>query len=129
MFRQADQCAGIDAWRRIVRLIDNSRSIRLQQLRAEMRTITAYPIKFLEGFIVGVAEYQNKVRDFVKAAERQISEAMKSDLAAILPAELGDYMIVRVTDPHQSYEAFREFAVHVLAAPASQEAASRPPRR
>ena len=50
-----------------------------------------------------MAQYENKVRDFVEAGGRQISEEeMKSDLAAILSDELGDYMTVRVTDPRQS---------------------------
>ena len=72
MLRQADQYAGIDAWRRIVRLIDNGRSIQLEQLRAEMRTMTGYPIKCLEGVTVGVAQFENKGRDFVEAGGRQI---------------------------------------------------------
>ena len=60
-----------------------------------------------------MAQYENNVKDFVEAGGRQISEEeMKSDLAAILPAELGDYMTVRVTDARQSYESFRDFAVH-----------------
>ena len=61
MFRQAPRLAGIDAWRRIIRLIDNGRGIRLEQLRNEMRMIRAYPIKSLEGVSVGVAEYENRV--------------------------------------------------------------------
>ena len=77
-----------------------------------MRTITAYPIKSSEGVTVRLAQYENEFRDFVEAGGRQISEEeMKSDLAALLPAELGDYMAVRVTDPRQFYKAFRDFAV------------------
>ena len=32
MLKQAGQCHGIDAWRRIIRLIDSGRSIRLEPL-------------------------------------------------------------------------------------------------
>ena len=45
MFRQAPRLAGIDAWRRIIRLINNGRGIRVEQLCNEMRMIRAYPIK------------------------------------------------------------------------------------
>ena len=112
MFKQAEQCAGIDAWRRVVRFIDNGRTIRLEQLRNEMRMIRTFPIKNLEGVAVGVAAFENKVREFVEAGGRQPPEdEMKSDLNAILPADLGDHLTLRVTDPHQSFAAFREFVV------------------
>ena len=116
MFKQAPRLAGIDAWRRIIRLIDNGRGIRLEQLRNEMRQIRAYPIKSLEGVTVGVAEYENRVRDYVEAGGRQPPEdEMKSDLNAILPNELGDHLSVRVTDHNLSYQAFRDFVVYTCA--------------
>ena len=100
MFKQAPRLAGIDAWRRITRLIDNGRRIRLEQLRNEMRMIRAYPIKSLEGVVVGVAEYENRVRDYVEAGERQpLEDETKSDLNAILPNELGSF--VRAGDQPQ----------------------------
>ena len=112
MFKQAEQCNGIDAWRRVVRFIDNGRAIHLEQLRNEIRTIRAFPIKNLEGVTVGVAAFENKVREFVEAGGRQpTEEEMKSDLNALLPPELGDHLTLRVTDPHQAYASFREFAV------------------
>ena len=40
---------------------------------------------------------------------------MKRDLNAILPAELGDHLRVRVSDPQQSYASFREFVVYKCA--------------
>ena len=49
MFQQAAKCAGADARRRIVRMIYNSRDIRLEQLRDEVRMLRAYPMKHLEG--------------------------------------------------------------------------------
>ena len=112
MFKQAEQCAGLDAWRRVIRFIDNGRTIHLEQLRNDMRMIRTFPIKNLEGVAVGVAAFENKVREFVEAGGRQPPEdEMKSDLNAILPAELGDHLTLRVTDPHQSFAAFREFVV------------------
>ena len=59
MFRQAPRLAGIDAWRRIIRLIHDGRGIRPEQLRNEMNMIRTYPIKSLEGVTVCVAEYEN----------------------------------------------------------------------
>ena len=116
MFKQAPRLAGIDAWRRIIRLIDNGRGIRLEQLRNEIRQIRAYPIKTLEGVTVGVAEYENRVRDYVEAGGRQPPEdEMKSDLNALLPNELGDHLSVRVTDHNLSYQAFRDFVVYTCA--------------
>ena len=41
MFKQAPRLAGIDAWRRIIQLIDNGRVIRLEQLPNEKDMIRA----------------------------------------------------------------------------------------
>ena len=43
MFKQAEVCEGIDAWRRIIRLLDNGRSIRLEQLRKRDQDDTSLP--------------------------------------------------------------------------------------
>ena len=116
MFRQAEVCEGIDAWRRIIRLLDNGRSIRVEQLRNEIRMIRAYPIKTLEAVTVGVAEYENKINDFVEAGGRRPPEdELKSDLNAILPNELGNHLTVRVTDHGQSYQQFRDFVIYTCA--------------
>ena len=116
MFRQAEVCEGIDAWRRITRLLDNGRSIRFEQLRNEIRMIRAYPVKTLEAVTVGVAEYENKINDFVEAGGRRPPEdELKSDLNAILPNELGNHLTVRVTDHGQSYQQFRDFVIYTCA--------------
>ena len=116
MFKQAEVCEGIDAWRRIIRLLDNGRSIRLEQLRNEIRMIRAYPIKTLEAVTVGVAEYENKINDFVEAGGRRPpDDELKSDLNAILPNELGNHFTVRVTDHNQSYQQFKDFVVYTCA--------------
>ena len=116
MLEQAEVCAGLDAWRRIIRLIDSGRTIRLEQLRNEMRSIRAYPIRNLEGVTVGVAAFENKIKEYVEAGGRKPPEdEMKSDLNAILPAELGDHLTVRVSDPQQSYAVFRDFVVYTCA--------------
>ena len=113
MLEQAEVCAGLDAWRRIIRLIDSGRNIRLEQLRNEIRSIRAYPIRNFESVTVGVAAFENKIKEYVEAGGRKPPpDEMKSDLNAILPAELGDHLTVRVSDPHQSYADFRDFVVY-----------------
>ena len=110
MFKQAPRLAGIDAWTRIIRLIDDGRGIRLEQLRNEMRMIRACPIKSLGGVTVSVADYENQVRDYVEAGGRQPPEdELKLDLNANLANELGDHLSVRVIDHSASYQVFRDF--------------------
>ena len=116
MYKQASQCNGVDAWRRIVRFIDSGRSIRLEQLRQEVRHIRGFPIKNLEGVTVGIASFENKIKEFIDAGGRPPSdEEMKSDLNFLLPHELSDYLTVRVTDTTQTYESFRDHAVQACA--------------
>ena len=116
MYKQAAQCNGIDAWRRIVRFIDSGRNIRLEQLRQEVRMIRSFPIKNLESVTIGIASFENKIKDYIEAGGRAPpQDEMKSDLNAILPHELSDYLTVRVTDTHQSYESFRDHAVQACA--------------
>ena len=112
MFKQAETCAGIDAWRRIVRLIDHGRTARLEQLRNEVRMIRTHPIKKLEHVTVGIAEFENKINEYVKAGGRPVpQEEMKSDLNAILPQEVSEHLMLRVTDKEHSYQAFRDFVI------------------
>ena len=68
MFQQAAECAGVDAWRRIIRIIDNGRDVRFEQLRNEVRMLWTYSIKHLEGVAVGVASFENKIKEYVEAA-------------------------------------------------------------
>ena len=77
MFRQAEVCEGINAWRRIIRLLGNGRSIWVEQLRNEIRMIRAYPIKSLEAVTVGVAEYEIKINDFVECGGRPPEDELK----------------------------------------------------
>ena len=59
---------------------------------------------------------ENKIKEYVEAGGRKPPEdEMKSDLNAILPAELGDHLTVRVSDPQQSYAIFRDFVVYTCA--------------
>ena len=47
IFRGTDDLQGIDFWRRIIRYIDHGKSIKLEQMRREMKTQHLKPIKSL----------------------------------------------------------------------------------
>ena len=80
---------GVDAWRRIVRYIDNRRGIRLEFMRNKWRTLRSRPIKSLEGMTIGIAEFEKTILDYVHAGGVQPGqEEMKSDFNAILPPNL-----------------------------------------
>ena len=94
LFKQAKRLNGIDAWRRVVRFIDHGRSIRLETLRNEVRMIHTKSIRNLEGVTIGMAEFENKITEYVQAGgNRPSKEDMKSDLLAILPQELRELLI------------------------------------
>ncbi len=103
MFKRADVLNGIDAWRHGVRFLDHGRSIRLETLRTEVRVLHTKPIKNLEAVTVGMAEFENKIREYVEAGGKKFDDSdMKSDLLAILPQELreisdGEPLIPRPT--------------------------------
>ncbi len=67
LFKRADVLNGLDAWRRMVRHIDHGRSIRLEALRREVRTIHLKPIKDLERVEEGIAEFENIMREYTLA--------------------------------------------------------------
>ena len=97
-------------------LVASGRTIRLEQLRNEMRSTRAYPIRNLEGVTVGVAAFENTIKEYVEAGGRKPPDGeMKSDLDAILPAELGGDLTVRVSDPQKPYAVFRDVVVHTCA--------------
>ena len=111
-FKQANVNQGVDAWRRLVRHIDHGKDIRLHNLREEIRNIRLRPIKTLEGISVGVAQFDNKVQEFVDAGGRRPdSEELKFDLNALLPSSLMQMLALRANDPFQSYEHFRDFVL------------------
>ena len=66
---QAAQLNGLDAWRRAVRQVDNGMEIRLGELRREMRVIHFKPVRGLDAVHAGVAEFEEKVREFQGAGD------------------------------------------------------------
>ncbi len=111
MFKRAEMLNGIDAWRRLVRFIDHGRSIRREALRTEVRQLPMRPIKSLEQVTVGIAEFENKIREYVEVGGRQpSSDEMKTDLLAILPEPLRTDLLWRASDPGE-FSTFRDFVL------------------
>ena len=107
LFKQTGRLEGIQAWRRILRFIDHSSDGICKQLRREVRMARSHHIRSLVHVTMRIAKYENKIRDYVDAGCRQPPEdEPKSDLNAILPNELGEYVAVRCADPRQSYNSF-----------------------
>ena len=83
---------------------------RLEDLRNEMRMIHTHPIKSLEAVPTGIAEFEEKIREFHTAGGKGWSDAeeLKSDLMAILPKALKTDTIVLQAqlDRNKSYEDF-----------------------
>ena len=109
MFKQAKTLQGIDAWRRLIRSIDHGRHIRLETLRNEVRLLHTRHIRNLEGVAIGLAEFDNKIKEFEDlGGQKHHDHDKKSDLLAILPQELRELLIWRVTDPDEPYQTFRD---------------------
>ena len=70
LFKQAGRLEVIQAWRRIVRLIDNVCDSECKQLRKEVRMACAHHIRSLVHVTMGIATYDNKIRDYVDAGGR-----------------------------------------------------------
>ena len=111
MFKQAETLNGIDAWRRVVRYIDHGRSIRLETLRDEVRALHLKPIRNVEGVAVGIAEFENKLREYEAAGGKPIGEdEKKNDLLKILPAAIRSALLWRASEPG-GYQLFRDMVV------------------
>ncbi len=58
------------------------------------------PIKSLENVALGIAEFENKIAEYVEAGGRPLEpDEMKADLLAILPESLRENLLWRATDP------------------------------
>ncbi len=111
MFKGAAKLNGLDAWRRLVRYIDHGRAMRLETLRREVKMIHLKPIASLEKVEEGVAEFENVLNEYVQVGGTPISnDEKKSDLLAVLPAELRETLLWRATDAG-SFEDFRDMVL------------------
>jgi len=112
MFKEADKTNGLDAWRRVVRVIDSGSVHHLEDLREICRTIHLKPIKDVESLATGIVEYEAKIRAYKDAGGigYSSSDEMKSDLKRILPSKLREELLWHSTNPNMNYDALRDHA-------------------
>ena len=99
IFRSAEDLNGLDAWRRVVRIIDSGLPLRLEELRGEVRMLHTRPMKDLEQVAAGIAEFEAKIKEYNPAGGVGFNgdHEMKSDLLAILPAKLREDHLLTAT--------------------------------
>ena len=108
LFKRADILNGLDAWRRIVRQIDQGREIKLDGLRQEVKTLHMKPIKGVENVEEGIAAFENTILAYTQAGGTPLQDReLKSDLLAILPSEIREPLLWHATDGG-SFENFRD---------------------
>jgi hypothetical protein len=87
-FKRADMLNGLDAWRRVVRIIEDTLPMRFEQLRRAAQTIHMKVIKDLEGIPNGIAEFETTLEEYeAVGGARSDDQVMKADLLAILPGK------------------------------------------
>ena len=68
IFRSAEGLNGLDAWRRLVRIIDSGFPLRLEELRGEVRMLHTPRMKDLESVAAGIAEFEAKMKETASTA-------------------------------------------------------------
>ena len=86
---------GLDAWRRMVRMIDRSLPLKLEQLRDQVRMIHTKPIKDLGGVAAGIAESETTLEEYAAAGGTgyETDSIRKSDLLSILHNKLREDLL------------------------------------
>ncbi|MDP6215213.1 MAG: hypothetical protein QGI41_09785, partial [Acidimicrobiales bacterium] len=112
IFKTANTLQGVDAWRRLVRYIEHGKEIRLETLRREVKLLHTKPITSLDKVEEGVAEWENTMNDYMAAGgtEYRYSER-KSDLLAVLPAEIREPLLWHSTNERCTFEEFRDHVI------------------
>ena len=111
-FKRANMLNGLDAWRRVIRVIEDTLPMKFDQLRRAVQMIHVKPIKDLEGIPNGIAEFETTLEEYEAAGGEATSDRIrKSDLLAILPARIQSDLLWNSVNPATSYQGFRD---HVL---------------
>ena len=112
IFRSAEDLNGLDAWRRVVRIIDSGLPLRLEELRGEVRMLHTRPMKDLEQVAAGIAEFEAKIKEYKQAGGTGFDgdHEMKSDLLAILPPKLREDHLLTAAGK-DSYLEFRDLVL------------------
>ncbi len=108
-FKRAGMFNGVDAWRRVVRIIEDTLPMRSEQLRRAAQSEHFKVIKDLEGILNGIAEFEATLKEYESVGGlRSSDQVRKSDLLAILPANLQKHFPWHSTKVDRSYEQFRD---------------------
>jgi hypothetical protein len=111
-FKRAGMLNGLDAWRRVVRIIEDTLPMRFEQLRRAAQMVHLKMIRDLDGIPNGVAEFETTLEEYEAVGGDKVSDQVrKSDLLAILPGKLQTDLLWNSTNPEWSYVKFRD---HVL---------------
>ena len=89
-FKRITVLNGLDAWRRIVRIIKETVGIRWGELRWQVQMVHTKPIKDLECIPVGIAEPDYKFEEYevARGTVDESGQVRTSDLFFILPCSL-----------------------------------------
>ena len=100
---------GLGAWRRVVRIVEDTPPMRFEQLRRAAQQVYLKVIKDLEHIPNGIAEFQTTLEDYEKVGgPRSGDQERKSDLLAILLGRMQSDLLWKSTVPHETYEQFRD---------------------
>ncbi len=111
IFEGAQTLNGFDAWRRLARSIEKGKSVRLEQLRREVKLLYLKKIPSLDRVEEGIASFENKIREYTSlGGTAQSNDEMKQDLLNILPGDLSSQLLWRASDDGP-YSSFRD---HIL---------------
>ena len=112
IFKSAEDLNGLDAWRRVVRIIDSGLLLRLEELRGEVRMLHTRPMKDLDQVNAGIAEFEAKLKEYKDAGGTGFDgdHEKKSDLLAILLAKLREDHLLTAAGK-ESYIEFRDLVL------------------
>ena len=111
-FKRVPMLNGLDAWRRVIRVIEDTLPMKFDQLRRAVQMIHVKPIKDLEGIPNGIAEFETTLEEYEAAGGEATSDRIKkSDLLAILPTRIQADLLWNSVNLETPYHGFRD---HVL---------------
>ena len=109
MFTRTPMLNGLDAWRRTVRIIEETLPMHFEKLRRQVQQVHNKPTKDLEGIPTGVAQFETPIGDYEAAGGTGYESGWikKADLLNLLPTRLQSGLLWRPTNQESSAE-FRD---------------------